>query len=506
MAATPLFRKILIANRGEIAVRIIRTSRDLGIETVAVYSEADANALHVRLADEAVPIGPSPSAESYLVVEKLVNAALRSGAEAIHPGYGFLAENAGFAQACKDREICFIGPPPDAIVLMGNKIESRLAVQSVGVPVVPGSKGSLSTLDEAQNVAAEIGFPLLIKASAGGGGKGMRLVRSKAELASALETASGEARAAFNDPTVYIERYVENPRHIEVQILADHHGNAIHLGERECSIQRRHQKVVEEAPSPSVTPGLRKRLGEAALAVAEAAGYRNAGTVEFLVEGIGDPEDWNFYFLEMNTRLQVEHPVTEMVTGLDLVELQIAVAAGQPLPLTQGQVQLAGAAIECRIYAEDPYNDFLPSPGRITSLQEPAGPGVRNDSGVYQGFSIPLEYDPLISKLVTFGGTREQAIQRMRRALSEYKVGGVKTTIPFFERLLTHPAFLEGHLSTHFISDYNLLQNSAATEEDRIRDIAIAAAFFEHLSQTPATRTKRETSSEWKNSSRRYWQ
>ncbi|HLV01296.1 MAG TPA: acetyl-CoA carboxylase biotin carboxylase subunit, partial [Acidobacteriota bacterium] len=421
----------MIANRGEIAVRVIRTCRDMGLKTVAVFSEADRESLHVRLADEAYCIGPAPSLESYLNVERVIDAAIRSGADAIHPGYGFLAENAAFARACSEAQITFVGPPPDIIEMMGSKLASRKAAQHAGVPIVPGStipaKPDKSALQEAER----LGYPLLVKASAGGGGKGMRVVGSAPDLSAALEAAQNEAQSSFGDATVYLEGFISRPRHIEIQILVGADGEAIHLGERECSIQRRYQKLVEESPSPAVDASLRARMAEAALELCRAVGYRNAGTIEFLVD-----EGGNFYFLEMNTRLQVEHPVTELVTGIDIVREQILIASGAKTSVRQSDVQTNGHALECRIYAEDPYQGFLPSPGTISTLFEPSGPGVRNDSGVYQGATIPVHYDPLISKLCAWGSSRTEAIARMRRALREYQIGGVRTSIPFFDQLL----------------------------------------------------------------------
>jgi len=496
------FKKVLVANRGEIAVRIIRTCRDLGISPVAVYSDADREALHVKLADEAFHIGKAPSLESYLRADRILDVARNSGCEAIHPGYGFLAENEDFARACADIDLSFIGPPASAIALMGSKTASRKVVETIGVRVVPGSPDAVASVEEARAWGERIGFPLLIKASAGGGGKGMRVVRKESDLESAFRAASGEAQSSFGDSSVYIERYLEKPRHIEIQVLLDQHGNGIHLGERECSIQRRHQKLVEESPSPVVDEEFRAELGAAALKVAQAAGYCNAGTVEFLVEeresgGLG------YYFLEMNTRLQVEHPVTELVTGMDLVREQILVAAGRSIQQKSGQIRLEGAAIECRIYAEDPSQNFFPSPGVVSTLFEPSGPGVRNDSGVYAGFKIPLEYDPLISKLITFGKNRSEAICRMRRALSEYKVGGVRTTIPFFQRLLTHPEFLAGNLNTHFIDDYGLVSDVKAPDKEELPAVAGVIDHFLRSRKPSATASNR--SSAWKDHGRKDW-
>ena len=415
---TPPFRKVLIANRGEIAVRVIRACREMGIATVAVYSEADRESLHVLLADEAALLGPPPAAESYLAIDKLIAAARATGADAVHPGYGFLAENAAFAEACAAAQLVWIGPPPAAIRSMGDKMAARRVAMQMKVPVVPGTTEPLADDAEAARVAAEVGYPVMIKAAMGGGGKGMRLVRAPGELPGALRAARSEAGAAFGDAAVYVERYVEEPRHIEIQILADGHGNVVHLGERECSIQRRHQKLIEESPSPFVTPEMRARMGEAACAVAAAVGYVNAGTVEFLVDA-----ERHFYFLEMNTRLQVEHPVTELVTGRDLVKEQLRIAAGDKLGFTQDDVVATGWAIECRINAEDPHAGFIPSPGRITSLRPASGPWVRDDSGVYGGYTIPRFYDTLMAKLVVWGPDREAAIARMARALARVQGG-----------------------------------------------------------------------------------
>jgi acetyl-CoA carboxylase biotin carboxylase subunit len=446
-----MFRKILIANRGEIAVRVMRACRDMDIETVAVYSEADAAALHVRLADEAYLIGPAPSAESYLRIERIIEAARASGAEAIHPGYGFLAENADFARACEAAGITFIGPPAAAIELMGSKINARLAAVAAGAPIVPGTTEPLNSEEEARETAARFGYPVMLKAAAGGGGKGMRLVAGADEIASAFEAAQSEALAAFGDTSVYLEKAVERPRHIEIQVFADAHGHTVHLGERECSIQRRHQKVIEECPSPIDDPVLRARMGESAVRVARAANYVGAGTVEFLVSDVTR----EFYFLEMNTRLQVEHPVTELVTGIDLVREQITVAAGHALSFTQDDIEWRGHAIECRVYAEDPDNNFLPSPGRINFLRVPAGPNVRDDGGVYAGAEVSIYYDPMISKLAAWGRTRGEAIERMRRALDEYTVGGIKTTLPFFREVVRDDEFIAGRLDTGFIEGFN---------------------------------------------------
>jgi len=440
-----VFSKILIANRGEIAVRIIRACRELGVQSVAVYSQADAEALHVQLADEAVCIGPPPAPQSYLQVPRILSAAEITGAEAIHPGYGFLAENSHFAEVCEACGLRFIGPSSQSIQLMGDKAAARRLAAVHGVPVLPGSQEPVGDLEEARRIGREIGFPLIIKASAGGGGKGMRVVAEPEGLESALAMAGAEAAAAFGNAAVYMERFLPDPRHIEIQVLLDAHGQGIHLGERDCSIQRRHQKLLEESPSPALTPALREAMGESALRVARAAGYHNAGTVEFLLDG-----DGRYYFMEMNTRIQVEHPVTEMVTGVDLVKSQVRVAAGEPLPLAQAEVAVQGHSLECRINAEDP-DRFLPSPGKLTNLRVPGGPGVRVDSHAYVGYVIPPFYDSLLGKLVTHGCDRDEAISRMQRALDEMVVEGIQTTIPFHQKVLRHPEFLAGRTSTRFL-------------------------------------------------------
>ncbi len=466
---TVLFTKVLIANRGEIAVRVIRACREMGIATVAVFSEVDRESLHVMLADEAVPIGPAPALESYLAADRIIAAARATGASAVHPGYGFLAENAAFAEACGAAGLVFIGPPPAAIRSMGDKIAARRVAVEMKVPVVPGTAEPLADDAAAASIAAEIGYPVMIKAVLGGGGKGMRLVRAPGELVGALRAARSEAGAAFGDAAVYVERYLEEPRHIEIQVLADRHGNVVHLGERECSIQRRHQKLIEESPSAFTTPELRRQMGEAACRVAAAVGYVNAGTVEFLVD-----RDRRFYFLEMNTRLQVEHTVTELVTGRDLVKDQLRIAAGDKLGFAQEDVTWKGWAIECRINAEDPYAGFIPCPGRITSLRPASGPWVRDDSGVYSGYVIPRFYDTLMAKLVVWGADRGAAIARMARALAEYKVVGVQTTIPILEHIMADPDFAAGRLSTHFLD--RLLDVDRPEAGGRRRTIALIAA------------------------------
>jgi acetyl-CoA carboxylase, biotin carboxylase subunit len=473
-----MFRKVLIANRGEIAIRVIRACRELDISPVAVYSEADRNALHVQMADEAYLIGPPPATESYLVIERIIEAALASGAGAIHPGYGFLAENAHFARACEQQGLALIGPPSSAIELMGDKTAARRVMQAAGVPTVPGIDHFLQDDEEARQIIAAMGYPVMIKAALGGGGRGMRLVHQEAQLLEALRAARSEARSAFGDAAIYIEKYITNPRHIEIQILADADGEVIYLGERECSIQRRHQKVVEEAPSPLMSSDLRARMGEAALRAAHAVQYRNAGTVEFLVD-----EDRNFYFLEMNTRLQVEHPVTEMVTGIDLVQAQLRIAAGEPLGYRQEDITLRGAAIECRIYAEDPTYNFRPSPGKITVLQPPAGPWVRDERGVFAGGDVSPFYDPMISKLVVWGTSREEAIARMRRALGEYVIGGIRTTIPFHQWLMDDEDFRVGRLDTGFIE--RRYHPQMVPPEQLTQDMALVAAALDYMQNDP---------------------
>src|SRR6058998_2851474 len=441
-----MFKKILIANRGEIAVRVIRACHELGIKAVAIYSDVDRASLHVLKADEAHHIGAAAASESYLDIRKIIDVAKRTGAQAIHPGYGFLSENAKFAQTCAEAGVKFIGPNAAAMELMGSKTRARQQMEKAGVPYVPGTSRGLESFGQAERVAEEIGYPLMLKAAAGGGGKGMRLVRSREELKPALESAKSEALRAFGDSEVYVEKLIANPRHIEVQVLADEHGNVVHLGERECSIQRRHQKVLEEAPSPVVDEKMRQRMGEVAVHVSKAAGYTNAGTVEFLVD-----EARKFYFLEMNTRLQVEHPVTELVTGLDLVHLQILIAAGAKLPFTQSDLQLRGHAIEVRIYAEDPDNNFFPSPGKITRLLLPSGPGIREDSGIYEGWTVPLDYDPMLAKLIAYAPTREQAIRRLQRALDEYFIGGIASNLGFFRDILEDDDFQTATIDTDYL-------------------------------------------------------
>ncbi|MDQ0286562.1 acetyl-CoA carboxylase biotin carboxylase subunit [Desulfofundulus luciae] len=441
-----MFKKILIANRGEIALRIIRACREMGIKTVLVYSEADRDSLPVRMADEAYCIGPAPAARSYLNITNIISTAMVSGADAIHPGYGFLAENAGFAEICESCGLTFIGPPASAMEKMGAKAVARETVLKAGVPVVPGSSGVLRDVQEALEVAEEIGYPVLVKASAGGGGRGMRVAQGPEDLIRAVQTAQAEAQAAFGNAQVYVEKYVDEPRHIEFQILGDKHGNIVHLGERDCSIQRRNQKMIEESPSTALTPELRREMGEMAVKAARAVGYYNAGTVEFLLD-----KHLNFYFIEMNTRIQVEHPVTEMVTGIDLIKEQIRLAAGEPLGYTQEDIQIRGWAIECRINAEDPARNFAPSPGLITAYLPPGGPGIRLDSAAYPGWKVPPHYDSMIAKLVAWGQDRDEAIARMQRALGEFIIEGIKTTIPFHQRVLHNAFFRRGEIYTNFI-------------------------------------------------------
>jgi len=468
---TLMFKRILIANRGEIAVRVIRACRELGIESVAVFSEADRAAMHVREADYAVAVGPPPARESYLNIERILEAAKATGAEAIHPGYGFFSENAGFARAVAAAGMVFIGPPPAAIEKMGDKVEARKLMAAAGVPLVPGSPGTLETEEEVHTIAKKIGLPIMLKAAAGGGGKGMRLVEHEKDLASAVRTVASEAKSSFGDGRFYVEKFVKHPRHIEVQVFADSKGETVHLFERECSIQRRHQKVVEESPSPFITPEMRRAMGEVAVKAARAVGYAGAGTIEFLADA-----DHNYYFIEMNTRIQVEHPVTELVTGVDLVKAQIQVAAGMPLPFKQSDLAQRGWAIECRIYAEDPVAGFVPAPGRIDILRFPDGPGVRVDAGVYEGAEVSLYYDPMIAKLATWGRDRGEAIDRMRRALSEFKVGGeIMTNIEFHRWIIEHPRFLAGDFDTQFI-DQEYRSEALTRGDDAARMAAVLAA------------------------------
>lgn len=458
-----MFKKILIANRGEIALRIIRACRELGVPTVAVYSEADIDSLHVRFADEAVCIGPPKSAESYLDAKRIIAAAEITGAVAIHPGYGFLSENAAFAQICKECGITFIGPTPDVIRLLGDKVQAKQTMIRAGVPVVPGSDGGIADVDEALKVIAEIGYPVILKAAAGGGGRGMRIVKQASELESAFRTAQMEAQAAFNNPEIYLERFVDRPRHVEFQILADNHGNVIHLGERDCTVQRRHQKLIEESPSPVMTPELRKKMGAAAVAGAKFAGYQNAGTIEFLVDGSG-----NFYFMEMNTRVQVEHPVTEEVTDIDIIVEQLRIAGGEKLSITQEQVVFSGYAIECRINAENPDKNFAPSPGLITSFHVPGGHGVRVDTHAYAKYVVPPHYDSMIAKLIVKDKNRQDGLRKMLRALDEFVVEGIFTTIDFQKKIIADPVFQSGMFDTSFVEDYFKRSKEGAQNKDKV--------------------------------------
>ena len=444
-----MFRKILIANRGEIAVRIVRACRELGVQSVAVYSDADRASLHVRLADEAYPIGPAPSRESYLVIEKIMGVAQYAGCDALHPGYGFLAENPALARACAAAGVPFIGPSPEAMEQLGSKTAARHLARAAGVATVPGTLDPIEKIEDLLKIARTTGFPVVLKAVAGGGGKGMRLVERETQLDAAWRDAASEAKNAFGDDRLYLERYLLRPRHIEIQVLGDQHGNMVYLGERECSVQRRHQKVIEEAPSPIMTPELRSSMGEAAVKLARAGKYTNAGTVEFLVDA-----QRNYYFLEMNTRLQVEHPVTELVTSLDLVKLQIRIAARESLPFAQPDIALRGHAIECRIYAEDPDNNFFPSPGKILDLRVPSGPGIRLDDGVYAGWTVPNEYDPMLGKLIAWGADRDEALARLRRALHEYHASGIKTNVSLFRRILGTRDFQTGEIHTRWLDDF----------------------------------------------------
>ncbi len=490
--------KVLVANRGEIAVRVMRACREMGYPTVAVYSEPDRAALHVIYADEAMPIGPAPSRESYLRIDRILDAAKKTGAEAIHPGYGFLAENAGFARACRDAGILFIGPSPESIEAMGSKTESRQRMQAAGVPVVPGLTEAVKSFDEIEAFAREAGFPIMVKASAGGGGKGMRLVEREADLHTAFERVTSEAQSFFGDSAVYAEKFIASPRHIEVQILGDQHGNVVHIGERECTLQRRHQKVVEECPSPVVDQALRERLGAMAVKAASAVNYYSAGTIECLMG-----PDKQFYFLEMNTRLQVEHPVTEMVWGIDLVKAQLRIAQGEPLGFAQEDLAPNGHAIECRVYAEDPAHNFAPSPGLIRNLTLPQGPGVRNDNGVYAGYTVPVYYDPMLSKLICHASTRGEAIDRMLRALEEYRVDGIRTTIPFFRFLMGHPDFRTANFDTGFIDTIlpALDLEHRAPSDDR-RDVALIAAAILAFEDAQKVSLPEEKVSRWKQSGR----
>lgn len=490
-----VIKKILIANRGEIALRVMRTAKHMNIATVAVYSDIDRDAPHVMFADEAVHIGPSPASQSYLVIEKIIAAAKETGADAIHPGYGFLSENSEFAKACAASDIIFIGPSTKAIEIMGSKLAAKEAVKNYNIPMVPGTENALEDAKEATVIAESIGYPILIKASAGGGGKGMRVVESAADVEEQMKRAISEAKSAFGDGSVFIEKYITSPRHIEIQVLADSHGNVLHLFERECSIQRRHQKVVEEAPSAVLTPELRERMGNAAADVARSCDYEGAGTVEFLLD-----DQHNFYFLEMNTRLQVEHPVTELITGLDLVEQQIKVAQGEKLTIKQEDLSITGHAVELRVYAEDPEENFMPSIGKLEVYKAPQGEGVRVDDGFREGMDVPIFYDPMISKLITYGATRKEAIAKMAQAINDYKIEGIKTTLPFGAFVCKHEAFLSGNIDTHFVKKYynpseSLDDESINTEDQIIASIALQA----YLDKKQEIRIADTTHSNWIN-------
>lgn len=479
-----MFKKILIANRGEIAVRVIRACHELGIKAAVIYSEVDRASLHVQLADEAYLVGPAPARESYLNIERIIEIARRSQAEAIHPGYGFLAENPDFSRRCEEEGIIFIGPNSRALKLVGDKIMARRTMEEAGIPIIPGMKGVGRDLEEYVKEARKLGYPVMIKASAGGGGKGMRIVYREEDLKPALEAGMREALAAFGDESVYLEKYIEEPRHVEFQVLADNYGNVIHLFERECSIQRRHQKIVEETPSQALTPELRQKMGETAKKVLQVAGYNNAGTVEFLLD-----KNKNFYFLEVNARLQVEHPVTELTTGIDLVHQQIKIAAGEKLAFKQEDLKQRGHAIEGRIYAEDPARGFLPSSGKILFLQEPRGPGIRVDSGIYAGWDVPIYYDPILAKLIVWGENREIACRRMLAALKDYVILGIATTIPFLREVIGHPDFLAGQTTTSFIQKHFADWRETIKEVD-LRRLALAAAAYLELNRKPAYKTE----------------
>lgn len=496
----PEIKKVLIANRGEIALRIIRSCKDMGKKTVAVYSDADAEAPHVLMADESLHIGPAASSESYLVIDKIIDAARQAGADAIHPGYGFLSENADFSARCNEEGITFIGPEPKAIKLMGDKTKARELMKKTGVPYPPGTTNALKSVEEAEEIANDIGFPVLVKAAAGGGGKGMRIVDEPSEFKSSIKAAKSEARNAFGDDRVYIEKYLVEPRHVEFQIMADEHGNVVHLYDRECSIQRRHQKVIEEAPCTILTPELRAEMAEAAVSAAKSCDYVGAGTIEFLVD-----RDRNFYFLEMNTRLQVEHPVTELITGRDLVNLQILVAEGKELPFMQDDVTMEGHAIECRIYAEDPRDNFLPSTGTLSKHRIPSGSGIRIDAGVEEGQEVTINYDPMISKLCAYGKNREQAISRMLRALDEYEIAGCRTTIPFCRYVLQHEAFRNGEYDTHFVKEHFDTER-LNTKENVDTNIQSVAAALLKMNGSSKQNSKETVSSENGEAVSRWWQ
>jgi acetyl-CoA carboxylase biotin carboxylase subunit len=473
-----MFNKILIANRGEIAVRVIKACQEMGIQTVAVYSEVDRASLHVQMADEAVCIGPAPAAESYLNMERIIQVAHATGAQAIHPGYGFLAENSKFSRLCEKEKVIFIGPNSNALELVGDKVRSRQTMEKARVPIIPGMKTIPKNILEYEKAANTISYPVIVKASAGGGGKGMRIVFSENELKPALEAGMREAKSAFGDESVYLEKYIQEPRHVEFQVLADNWGNVVHLFERECSIQRRHQKIVEETPSQALNPELRAKMGDTAKKVMQVSGYNNAGTVEFLLD-----KDKNFYFLEVNARLQVEHPVTELTTGVDLVHQQIRIASGEKLSFRQEDLKQRGHAIECRIYAEDPKNNFLPSSGKILFLKEPRGPGIRHDCGIYSGWEVPIYYDPILAKLIVLAENRELACQRMKSALEDYVILGIKTSISFLRDLIHHPEFRAGRTNTSFIKKHFDDWTEGDTDADRLK-LALAAAAFDNFSGT----------------------
>lgn len=491
----PTIRKILVANRGEIALRVMRTAREMGIKTVAIYSEADRHAPHVRFADEAVCVGPPPSKESYLLGDKIIEICLQLGVDAIHPGYGFLSENAGFARAVRDAGLIFIGPSPESIETMGSKIAAKQAARRFGVPLVPGVDEAITDREAAKLIAEEVGYPVLIKASAGGGGKGMRVVEHAGEFDEQMERAVSEAIASFGDGSVFVEKYITSPKHIEIQILGDQHGNTLYLFERECSIQRRHQKVVEEAPSAVLTPDIRKAMGECAVNVAKACDYYGAGTVEFIVD-----DQLNFYFLEMNTRLQVEHPVTEMITGIDLVKQMIRIAEGKPLDIRQEDLQINGHAIEIRVCAEDPRNNFLPNVGTLTTYVRPQGNGVRVDDGVEEGMEIPIYYDPMIAKLVTYGQDRQEAIDKMVRAIDEFQITGLQTTLPFCRFVMFHEAFLSGQFDTRFVNLYFKPEMLDQPDDEAAQAIAAALASYLLKQARPTSQIQQVTfsQSKWK--------
>ena len=492
--------KILIANRGEIALRIMRSAREMGIKTVAVFSEADRNALHVRYADEAVCIGPAPSSQSYLSGEKIIQACIKTGAQGIHPGYGFLSENAAFARMVKEAGLTLIGPSPEAMEIMGNKLSAKAAAMKYNIPMVPGTEEAVTDIETAQNRAQEIGFPILIKAAAGGGGKGMRIVEKPADFVEQMDLAVSEATSAFGDGSVFIERYVSSPRHIEIQVLGDNHGNIVHLFERDCSVQRRHQKVVEEAPSSILSEELRQKMGESAVNAARSCNYTGAGTVEFILD-----ENLDFFFLEMNTRLQVEHPVTEMITGIDLVKEQIKIARGEKLSFKQEDLKIRGHAIEVRVYAEDPANNFLPDIGRLQTYITPKGPGVRVDDGFEQGMEIPIYYDPMIAKLVTYGKDRTEAIERMIRAIDEYRITGIQTTLAFGKFVMQHEAFISGKFDTHFVGKYFRPEYlSTENEEEAMIAALIGAEFMMKKSSTIINTDQTPVASSWHKNRKSY--